>query len=89
MFVTSTHLLPNTPKKLNDPNIKDSFRDFEADTNDAWDDSEDDFLAMTGTKLSIKDVHLTAMQVMDAHSKQVNNLLTIYFLRERYISFSI
>ena len=71
-YITSSgHMLPSTPKRLKDPNQKDAFRDFEADTCDAWDDGEDDLMAMAGTKLSIKDVQLTAMQVMDAHSKQV------------------
>ncbi|XP_064632063.1 TBC1 domain family member 22B-like isoform X2 [Lineus longissimus] len=62
---------PTTPKK--EPlkaTKRDSFQDFENKTNDAWDDGDDDLIMMANVKMSLKDVHSTAMAVINSHSQQ-------------------
>ena len=42
---------------------KDSFRDFQENTSDAWDDGDDDLITMANVRMSLRDVHHTALQV--------------------------
>ena len=61
---------PTTPKK---ESLKqsgggaagghDSFQEFAKGTEDAWDDADDELLTMASVKLSMQQVHDTAMQV--------------------------
>ncbi|CAH1784398.1 unnamed protein product [Owenia fusiformis] len=50
---------------------KDSFEAFESKTEDAWDDGDDDMFLMPNMKMSLKDVHSTAMEVINNHSLRV------------------
>lgn len=61
----------STPKKdLRKTRHNDSFQDFQDKTNDAWDDGDDDLILMANVKMSLRDVHSTAMQVITNHSQQ-------------------
>ena len=42
---------------------RDAFEAFAEKTSDAWDDADDDLIMMANVKMSLKDVHSTAMQV--------------------------
>lgn len=44
-------------------NGRDSFRDFQENTSDAWDDGDDDLIQMANVKMSMRDVRHTALQV--------------------------
>ncbi|XP_074645248.1 TBC1 domain family member 22B-like isoform X2 [Tubulanus polymorphus] len=66
---------PPTPKKEDTAasrlkNKRDSFQDFENDTIDAWDDGDDDVMLMAH-KMSLRDVHSSAMAVLNNHSQQI------------------
>ncbi|XP_029650355.1 TBC1 domain family member 22B isoform X3 [Octopus sinensis] len=67
---------PGTPKKDDKlkNKTKDSFRDFENETSDAWDDGDDDLILMATVQMSLKDVQSTARAVLDNHSKQFQAL---------------
>ena len=62
---------PTTPSKrgASKSQQRDAFQDFEEKTIDAWDDGDDDIVEMSSFKMSLKDVHSTAMQVLQNHSK--------------------
>lgn len=60
---------PTTPKKGQISKVRDSFQDFQAQTEDAWDDGDDDFISMANLKMSMKDVHSSAAQVINDHSQ--------------------
>jgi len=62
---------PSTPKRELRNKQRDSFQDFQAKTSDAWDDGDDDLITMASMKMSLKDVHETAMQVINNHSQQM------------------
>ena len=42
---------------------RDSFQDFQENTSDAWDDGDDDLIQMANIRMSLRDVHHTALQV--------------------------
>ncbi|ELT94978.1 hypothetical protein CAPTEDRAFT_184346 [Capitella teleta] len=49
---------------------KDSFKDFQEETKDAWDDGDDDLIQMANIRMSLRDVQHTALQVINKHSQQ-------------------
>ncbi|CAG5118866.1 unnamed protein product [Candidula unifasciata] len=51
-------------------NKRDSFRDFENETSDAWDDGDDDLIQMASLRISLRDVQTSAKAVLDNHSKK-------------------
>ncbi|KAK2184906.1 hypothetical protein NP493_249g08000 [Ridgeia piscesae] len=64
---------PRKDSKMQQPLQKqrDAFEAFAEKTSDAWDDADDDLILMANVKMSLKDVHSTAMQVMHDHSEQL------------------
>ena len=60
---------PHSPVKDSKPQQqlgqkqRDAFEAFQEKTSDAWDDADDDLILMANVKMSLKDVHTTAMQV--------------------------
>ena len=56
---------PRKDSKMQQPLQKqrDAFEAFAEKTSDAWDDADDDLILMANVKMSLKDVHSTAMQV--------------------------
>lgn len=53
---------------------KDSFRDFENDTSDAWDDGDDDLIQMANLRISLRDVQTSAKVVLDNHTRKALSL---------------
>ncbi|KAK2147459.1 hypothetical protein LSH36_551g00022 [Paralvinella palmiformis] len=64
---------PGTPTKREKHKGHDSFQDFQDRTIDAWDDTEDDLMVMSNIRLSKRDVHNTAIQVLNHHSQQTRS----------------
>ena len=75
--VFSSSLGPSSPTKRDAAAAaaakakRDSFSDFETNTNDAWDDADDDLIMMANVKMSLKDVHTSARAVIDSHARQM------------------
>jgi len=70
--VKPTTSAPSTPKKASLPprQMNDSFSDFAASTEDAWDSGDDDVISMADFRMSKKDVQSTALKVLNNHSQQ-------------------